>query len=248
MGLIKWNGVLVKWGILKMKSQLYLPAMTRRYLKSEISDYIKIYFEKLLPVFKDIDSEADKRANDFYDNFMSQPAHDASIDPSSIAEEALEIGIEHYSYLELGKYNLTATWLATLYQLWEQQSRLFLFREMSRVCKIQFKTFCTNLSEIKEKFKFHNIDIESFSCWPQINELRLLCNIIKHGDGCSAEKLRKVKPALFKKEDTTDYMEVYKTTLLEETLNIDEKTLQNYSKVLLSFWDEIPERNYSDEV
>jgi len=121
---------------------------------------------------------------------------------------------------------------------------------MSRVCNIQFETFCTKLVliEIKKKFKFHNVDIESFSCWPQIEELRLLCNVIKHGDGKSAEELRKINPALFKQEDDIDYMKTYKTTLLEETLSIDEKTLQNYREALLSFWDEIPERNYSDEL
>lgn len=231
-----------------MKSQLYVTEMTRRYLKSEISDYIEIYFKKLLPVFKDIESDADKCANDFYDNFMSQPASDDFIDPSSIAEEAEDIGIEHYSYLKLGKYSLIATWHATLYQVWEQQLRSFLFREMSHVYKIQFETFCTNLPEIKKKFKLHNVDIESFSCWPQIRELSLLCNVIKHGDGKSAKKLRKIKPTLFKQEDGTDYMKTFKTTLLEETLCIDEKTLQNYSEALLSFWDEIPERNYSDEL
>lgn len=136
----------------QMKSQLYVPETTRRYLKSEISAYVEMYFQKLLPVFKDIESDADKYENDFYDNFMSQPASDDFIDPSSIAEEALEIGIEHYSYLKLGKYRLTATWHATIYQLWEQQSRLFLFREMSHVCNIQFESFCTKLSEIKKKF------------------------------------------------------------------------------------------------
>jgi hypothetical protein len=179
---------------------------------------------------------------------MSQPACDDSIDPSSIAENAQEEGIEHDSYLKLGKYNLTATWHATLYQVWEQQSRRFLFQEISRIYNIQLETFYINLSEIKKKFKFYNVDIESFSCWPQINELSLLCNVIKHGDGYSAKELRKIKPALFKQEDGIDHMKTFKTTLLEETLNIDEMTLQNYSEALLSFWDEIPERNYSDEL
>jgi len=43
-----------------MKNQLYVVEMTRRYLKSEISDYIEIYFKKLLPVFRDIESDTDK--------------------------------------------------------------------------------------------------------------------------------------------------------------------------------------------
>jgi len=231
-----------------MKSQLYVPETTKRYLKSEISDYIEIYCQKLLPVFKDIENDADKYTKDLFDNAMSQPACGDSFDPASIAETAPDEGIDHYLYLKLGKYNLTATWHATLYQLWEQQLRWFLFREMSHVYKNKFETFCTNLSEIKEKFKLHNVDIENFSCWPQINELSLLCNVIKHGDGRSAKKLRKIKPALFKQEDGTDHMEIFKTTLLEETLNINEMTLQNYRGALLSFWDEIPERNYSDEL
>jgi hypothetical protein len=231
-----------------MRSQLYLPEITRKYLKSKISDYVEIYCQKLLPVFKDIESDANKIRDDSYDNLMSQPAYGDFIDPSSIAEDAEDIGIEHYSYLKLGKYSLTATWHATLYQVWEQQSRRFLFREMSHVYNIQFETFCINLSEIKEKFKFHNVDIKSFSCWPQIKELHLLCNVIKHGNGLSAKELRKMKPALFKQEDSIDHMKTFKTTLLEETLNINETTLQNYREALLSFWDEIPERNYSNEL
>jgi pyruvate carboxylase len=179
---------------------------------------------------------------------MSQPAYDDSIDPASIAENAQEEGIEHYSYLKLGKYNLTATWHATLYQVWEQQSRRFLFQEMSRFYDIQLEKFCTKVPEIKKAFKLHNVDIESFSCWTQIRELNLLCNVIKHGDGGSAKSLRKIKPELFKQEDNIDYMKTFKTTLLEETLNINEMTLRNYRKALLSFWDEIPERNYSDEL
>jgi len=189
-----------------MKSQLYLPETMRRSLKSDIWDFVKIYFQKLLPVFKDIERDADKYAGDFFDNSMSQPAYNDSIDPSSIAENAQEEGIEHYSYLKLGKYSLTATWHTTLYQVWEQQSRWFLFREMSHVSNIQFERFCTELPDIKKTFKFHNVDIESFSGWPQIKELNLLCNVIKHGDGGSAKSLRKIKPELFKQEDNIDYM------------------------------------------
>lgn len=231
-----------------MKSQLYLPEAKREHFKSEISDYVEVYCQKLLPVFKDIESDTDKYTDDFFDNSMSQPAADDFNDPSSIAEDAMEEGIEHYSYLKLGKYNLTATWHATLYQVWEQQSRRFLFQEISHVYNIQFETFCTKLSEIKEKFKFHNVDIESFSSWSQIDELYLLCNVIKHGGGCSEKRLRKIKPALFKQETNMDYMKTFMTTLLEETLNINEITLQRYKEALLTFWDEIPERSYSDEL
>jgi len=223
-----------------MKSQLYLPKTMRDTLKSQISDYVGIYSQKLLPVFKDIENDADKYTKDLFDNAMSQPACGDSFDPASIAETAQDEGIDHYLYLKLGKYNLTATWHATLYQLWEQQLRWFLFWEISYVKEIDFKDFCTKPQEIKKEFKFHNLDIESFSCWYQIKELRLLCNMIKHGEGTSSEELRKMNPDLFIQEDSTDYVRTFKTTLLEETLNINEITLQNYRDALLSFWDEMP--------
>ena len=238
-----------------MRSQLYVPKIIRNYLKQEILYYVQIYFEKLLPVFTDMEREAEQRANDFYDNFMNQPSSDEYIDPSSIAEQATGIGASHYSYLSLGKYSLTVTWHATLYQIWEQQLRLFLFREMSRVVKIEFKTFCSNIAEIKKVFKLHDVEIETFKCWAKIDELRLLCNVIKHGPGDSSEKLNKINPALFReypalfdKEKVIDYMETYKTTLLEETLLINETTLQQYKDAVLSFWDKLPERSYSREL
>jgi len=223
--------------------------MTRRYFKSEISSYVDIYFEKLLPVFRNIEDDADKYASEFYENFMSQPAYDDSVDPASIADKSLDIGIEHYSYLKLGKYHLTATWHAMLYQLWEQQLRSFLFREISHVRKIDFKGFCKDFGEIKDELKFHNVDIKSFSCWGKIDELRELCNVIKHGDGRALNRLREINPSLFKKGSViaVDLVELYKTSLLEETLNVNEITLEDYRDALLSFWDEIPERNYSDD-
>lgn len=74
-----------------------------------------------------------------------------------------------------------------------------------------------------------------------------MCNIIKHGEGGSSRNLRKINLALFKREYDIDYMKTFKTTLLEETLNINESTLQNYLKALLTFWDEMPERSYSED-
>jgi hypothetical protein len=238
-----------------MRSQLYVPATTRRHLKEELQSFVRIYTQQLSPVFGNIEREAESVANDFYETFMSQPADDYSIDPSSIAEHATDLGVQHYSYLSLGKYNLTATWHATLYQLWEQQVRLFLFREISHIKNLKFKSFCTKINEIKETFACHNVNVHKFVAWPKIDELRLLCNVLKHCDGSAAAQLRKVNPGVFRKEpafldenEQIDLMEREKTTLLKETLVIDQMTLENYKEALLSFWDELPERNYSDEL
>ena len=227
-------------------SQLYVPEMTRSYLKSEINSYVNVYLDKLLPVFIDIEADADRLANKFYEDFMNSPADDDMVDMAAIPDKALEIGINHYSYLKLGKYNLTAIWHATLYQIWEQQLRSFLFREMSHTFKIEFNEFCNNFKEIKEAFLFHKVEIVKFTCWNKIRELKLLSNVIKHGDGASAKSLRKVKPSIFKNDSDINYIDLYKTTLLKETLNVNEETMADYRDALLKCWDEIPERNYSE--
>ena len=58
-------------------------------------------------------------------------------------------------------------------------------------------------------------------------------------------------PDLFRKggfPSDRDLMDLYKTTLLAETLNIDETTLEQYKDKLLAFWKEVPERSYGDEL
>lgn len=85
-------------------------------------------------------------------------------------------------------------------------------------------------------------DLKDLSCWTKINELRLLTNVIKHGAGGSATQLEKLRPDFFK-ADFSDYnlLELYKTTLNERVLNIDDDEFQKYCEAVVIFWDELPE-------
>lgn len=42
-----------------------------------------------------------------------------------------------------------------------------------------------------------DLDLSSLFIWPKIEQLRLLSNTVKHGEGVSATKLRSVRPDLF---------------------------------------------------
>ena len=232
------------------KSQIYVPQVTRDYHKSEITRFVDVFNDKLFPVFEDTDKQGDQYAEDYYHKFMEMPGDD-SIDPATIAEDALEKGIDYYSSLTLAKYEFTAMSIATLYFMWEQQVRRFLYEEMSHLFKLEFKTFCTNIGQIKDRFSFHNLNIEELECWPEINKLRLLCNVIKHGDGKSAKELYQIDNSFFEIDltalaDTDDHK--LETTLLDENLVIDQNTFNRFAKVLEHFWDQIPERNYSGEL
>ncbi|MBI1388292.1 MAG: hypothetical protein GC154_07580 [bacterium] len=227
-------------------SQLYLPPTERDRYKNQISDFVLIYRKKLRPVFEEIEKEAEDEANNHYNSKMRSTNTEDFYCADEIAENAIGRGDALFQTLRLGKYTLTAAWHATLYELFEQQLRKFLYTEMNGSCSIKFPEFCTNLRNIKKVFCTHNVKVSLFPCWGKIEELKTLCNVIKHGDGNSAKNLRELNPSLFIVNNNVDYMTSYKTTLLKETLQIDENTLQEYVKALLSFWDELPERSNSD--
>jgi hypothetical protein len=226
-------------------TQIYVPEVTRRSLQREVMDFTSIYYERLLPALGDIESQAEEFMNRRYEDYLEGFDPWDCVDPSSLAEQALTNGINYYEYLSLGKYLLTSSWHATLYHLFEQQLKCFLFHEMSHYYKLDFAAFCKNLKDIKKLLKDHGIDVEQLPCWSRIHELRLLCNVIKHSDGWSADELRRCNPGLFRQHDDAKLMSLYKSTLLEESLAIDETTLKGYEEAIISFWDEIPERSYA---
>lgn len=236
-----------------MKSQLYLWEGLRDLKKKEIILYKDTFKEKIYPIFYNIEDEAERLSNDIYENFMNSPCYceEDFIDPATIAEDATQIGVDYYQNYSLMRYNTLAMWISMLYQFWEQQVRKFLYDEMRNYFKIEFNEFCTNgIRDIKEIFKYHKMNIVDLYCWEGVDELRLLSNTLKHGDGKSAEQLRKRRPDFFVKDglEEFDLLNMYNTTLLEEVLNICEKDYYSYCEVLLFFWAELPERMYSDEL
>jgi hypothetical protein len=56
----------------------------------------------------------------------------------------------------------------------------------------------TQLTNVAQYYRDHlNIDLTHFGSWNVIQEMRLVANATKHGEGGSAEELRRVRPELF---------------------------------------------------
>lgn len=152
------------------------------------------------------------------------------------------------------QYNMKLMWVSTLYQFWEQQVRKFLYVEVSKEYslgngdRILLKDFCTKgIVEIKSIFSHFNHDLEKMSMWGEINKLRLLTNTIKHGDGGAATQLRKICPSYFHSDySSIDLLELYKTILNERVLNITDQDFMSFCADLIAFWDELPERMYTN--
>lgn len=234
----------------------YLPDHMRESLKKPIKAYVSTYYNKLSVVFEGIDAEAEQVAEEEFERlgtYFNPDRHD----PADFAERAWEYGIEYAMSMNLMRYNVQLMSISTLYQFWEQQVRSFLFEELTRdhtfkIIKgknkgniLTFKEFCTKgFDEIKEIFQACGRNLESFNSYAKINELRLLANVIKHGDGPSATQLKIVRPDIFNSRIGFNKMDLYKTTLNEVVLEIGNDELRTYGNAILEFWDEIPEYMY----
>jgi len=237
-----------------MKAQLYLHDSLRSKYREPYRLYIDTYTKRIGPVFDNIEEEAEQIANEHFRGmgaYFNPDYHDEG----DFAEAAWEKGLEHYEGLSLIRYNTKLMWISTMYQFWEQQVRKFLFEEISRTHKmydknnneITFKRFCRRgIEQIKEVFLKFNYDLETLTVWSDIDELRLLANVIKHGDGGSASQLEQLKPSFFRSYvSDSNLLELYKSTLTEIVLNIAESDFLRYGNALIKFWDELPERMYS---
>lgn len=216
--------------------------MIRNYHKKQIDNYAWPYFNRILPQFENIEDEANKYSQDIFDDLCNNCPNPEDQDPSDFVAPASEAGLMHYEMLKLGLYTSTVCWHATLFEFFNQQNRLFLYKELSRYYEIQFNSFCMSFTDVKNIYNNSSVNIENISSWKKINELRLLCNVIKHSDGYSSKELRMIAPRLFLSDNTIDYLELYKTTLLEVTLNINRKTLCTYINAVKTFWDELPDK------
>lgn len=241
-------------------AQLYLYTQLRERFQKPYEYYIDVYFNKVAKVFDNLEKEANEIAQNHYEE-LGQYFDPDRHDYDDFADIAFEKGLEYYEVVSLVRYNNQLMWISTMYQFWEQQVRKFLFDEIkqsgvtlfdSKGREIEFKSYCANgIREIKEEFLNFGQDLDTMKCGSDINELRLLANVIKHGDGGSATELEKLRPDFFKSEITeTNLLKIHRTVLNERVLNISNSDFIKYKEALQSFWGELPERLYCvyDEV
>ncbi len=80
-----------------------------------------------------------------------------------------------------------------------------------------------------------------------LEELRLLVNVIKHGQGTSKERLKKLEPSLFKFMSQTydnkyDTIETKYASILEPELNLSDELLNRYTDEIISWLKTIPSK------
>lgn len=223
-----------------MKSQLYFWKPLIENYKKELM-LAEDYYNKTKFYFENIENDSETYADNIYNNYKGNLECDA------IAEIAHDKGLEMYEYLTIMKSNHLFMTIVMLYCIWEQQLKKFTIRELTHCFDFDKKTL--EFNEIKKVFELHNIKITDKNSWEKIDELKCLVNTIKHGDGKSAKKLRKLRPKFFQLEQfkNFDLLEINDSVLMDFiSLQIKENDFYSYIKATKDFWDEMPERAFAE--
>ena len=140
--------------------------------------------------------------------------------------------------------------LVLLCQTWENEFISFITKEFKQSYKLdRILTYAEAMDDIVLK----GVDKSKIRGLDKIRELRLLVNVIKHGDGNSADKLRKRRPDFFQYDKNepinrqNDRLVVWNSVLLDaEALNVDEAEFYSYFEAINEFWKSMPIRVFLD--
>ncbi|MDR2733508.1 MAG: hypothetical protein LBC99_02550 [Spirochaetota bacterium] len=234
---------------------LYLYRALRERFIEDLTVIETLFFEEIYPVFANIEEEAQAIAKKTLNDVMrSYPPDADDLDPD-MEEAIMEIFEGRCELLSLMRYRTLAMWIMCLCQAWEQQLIKFVVIETkndglfdTRDDRAVYgpadlrKGFCF----VKRVFSDHGVDFESLESWQKISELRHLVNTLKHAEGSSAHELRKLRPDYFDWDGRTspnglDSLELFGSTLLDETLKIKPQDFRDYRAALEIFWNELPE-------
>lgn len=104
---------------------------------------------KLNPVFEKIGEESEERGNQFFNNACGHGDPEL-IDPAGYIDEAMDHAIEHWEFLNHGRYVLIASWHVALYEAFEQQLRSYIYRELSHNYDLNINYLLSKFDDFKK--------------------------------------------------------------------------------------------------
>ena len=127
-----------------------------------------------------------------------------------------------------------------VYQMFEQFI-LSLAKHQQKFISYDSKINSLKLEFLRDGIKMlkeYNFDITTLLGYEKINELRLLNNVIKHGDGGAKKSLEKIRPDFF----INNSLDMYDNTIIDDTLNLSKDDLDMYINVIKSLLNQFPDK------
>jgi hypothetical protein len=203
----------------------------------------ELVLSRVLPAFEGINEEAHALERRCYEGLMSSvsaPEEDMWEAGEAMADLAFNEAMDHAVLLESMRYATINLYAAALYHLTEQHL-------IDLVLQIHNNDEQHNHRPEEAIAWFKDalgLDLSTLSSWPLLEELRLVANVVKHGEGGSAGRLRKIRPDLFVypslRKDRTGVSRLrMETTLFGQDFFVTKEEFERYHKGSVAFWTEL---------
>ena len=218
-----------------------------RYIKKQFIAQLELFVasieKRLIPTFDTIESEAEAIEQREWDSLSSSYGY-PDADPSDFAEQAFDAKLEYYEMVSSVKQALLNICATALYHSFEQQVLFMLHREILHPSQENIVSFL-KIQTFKDELLKYRVDIEKFSSWPIIEELRLVSNSIKHAEGKSSEILRQINHGIFINPILKKYNMGFHSTsprlympLAGDDIYVQIQDLKKYRDSISAFWSE----------
>ena len=174
---------------------LYITHRVQHTAIPYVKTYGEVVLKDIVPAFANLSVRATAIADAEFQRLGHLPASgDCDGDMSVQAEAAQDKGQVFYDTMMGIRQSTLNLFAAGLFHLLEQK--------LADICRDGAFGAAppgdTKLSVVAEWYRVHfNLDLTKLSAWPKIDQLRLLANSVKHGEGDSAAKLRTIRPDIF---------------------------------------------------
>ena len=235
-------------GVGMLHNELFWAGVIRRDFVEEIRTFGQALKDRILKAFDNVEQEAEKLKKEEHERLLQAPAdEDGGPGMDVLAERTEEKGISFYLTMRSLQQGLVNLFAVALYELFIQHLMILYRKEILEIHEENNKKLF-KMCKVKRRFREGGIDIEKFRSWEKIEELRLVANTVKHAEGESADKLRKIRRDLFDplrgtSFESSDQSAPPKGALFEplfgQGLFVKPDNIDSYTSTIIEFWEEL---------
>ena len=193
--------------------------------------------QRLLPPFSNLEAEAEQFAENEYARLGTVPSLQES-DAADVADLANDNAVTWYISMAAVRQSVINLHAVGLRHLFEQQV-------FDLVLHVPLRAAATaDIIKDLQALRDNGIHANEFESWQTLEELRLVCNVVKHAEGGAATRLRAIRPDLFVNPSVANLPFLTRPgsvfqPLAGEDIYVREADIERYADAVKSFWEQV---------
>ncbi len=213
----------------------------RKIFTPDIDAFAGCLSARVLPTFDNIDEEASRVEEEEYRRLSSSFDPESGLDEASLFEWSRDHAVSHYMMMQEVRQGIVNLFGVGLWHRFEQQLAIYARRGLPHAFHpAPNPTF----KDVQDALLRMGIDITVLPSYAKVDELRLLANCAKHGDGRSCAQLSASRPDLFrppllKGQDHLPPRAMVIAPLGGEDFYLTPEAFKEYAEAVKVFWEEL---------